>query len=56
MKLEKEYLVNIQGGGLLSGAIISALIKATSTILDLGRNLGSALRRITSKSVCPISN
>ncbi len=56
MKLEKEYLIKIQGGGILSGAVISALLKSVGTILDLGRSLGSAIRRISAKNVCSISN
>ena len=55
MKLEKEYLLTVQGGA-ISAAIITALFKGIGTIVDLGRSLGSAIRRLTSKSVCPISN
>lgn len=55
MKLEKEELLQVQGGG-ITGTVITALLKGVGTILDLGRSLGSAIRRLTTKNVCPISN
>ncbi len=55
MKLAKEELLEVQGGA-ISAAIVTALLKGVGIIVDLGRNLGSAIRRLTSKNVCPISN
>ena len=55
MKLGKEELLNIQGGG-LTGTLITALLKGVGTVFDLGRSLGSAFRRIIGKNVCPIRN
>lgn len=55
MILEKEELLDIQGGG-LTGTLITALLKGVGTVFDLGRSLGSSLRRIIGKNVCPIKN
>ncbi len=55
MELKKEELLNIEGGINLSGTLISAFTKIITTILDVGRSLGSALRRISSGMVCPLS-
>lgn len=54
MRLEKEELLLVQGGG-LTGTLISSILKGVETILDLGRNLGSAIRRFKYNNVCPIS-
>ena len=56
MILEKESLIKIEGGGLLSGTVLNALIKGVGTILDLGRSLGTALRRLKTGNVCPVKN
>ena len=54
MILEKETLIKVEGGGILSGTVLNALIKGISTVLDLGRSLGTAIRRLTSGNVCPV--
>lgn len=51
--LKNEELKNIQGGG-LSASLITALVRAVNGLLDLGRSLGSAIRRIQSGSVCSL--
>lgn len=56
MELTKEQLIQVQGGGWLTGTVLSALIKGVGTIFDLGKSLGSAIRRISAKSVCSISH
>ena len=53
MQLEKKELLNIIGGG-LTGTIINAIIKGATTVVDFGRNIGSAIRRITFGKLCPI--
>ena len=55
MKLEKQELLTIQGGS-ITGSLITAILKGVGTVFDLGRSLGSAIRRIKYKNVCPISN
>lgn len=43
--LEKEELLQIVGGINITGTLINALYKGINTIMDIGRSLGSAIRR-----------
>ena len=54
MKIEKKELMLIEGGASISGTLLNAIAKLGSTILDAGRALGSALRRLSSNKICPI--
>ena len=51
IELNSKELMNIDGGG-FTAAFLNAASRAISTLLDLGRNLGSALRRTFSRSIC----
>lgn len=51
MKLQETELYNISGGA-ISAALINAIARAVSTVLDLGRTVGTAIRRIYSKNYC----
>ena len=53
MKLNKEEMLTIDGGGITS-AMLNAISKAIYTVYDLGRQTGSALRRLLKKMYCPI--
>ncbi len=48
MKLKKEELISIVGGSITT-QMINSFVKLVSTLLDLGRTMGSALRYATSK-------
>ena len=52
-KLNNYELMNITGGG-ISGTLINSIIKGINLILDISRALGTAIRRIGSKSICKI--
>lgn len=52
-ELTKEEAVQIYGGVNLSGTIVTAFLKGIDIVLELGRNLGSAIRRIQDHNVCP---
>lgn len=54
-KIEEIELENIIGGASISGALITAIYKAISPILDAGRALGSALRRLSTNNMCTCS-
>lgn len=54
-KLTKNEMLNLYGGGTITGAFLSSLIKGINTILELGRSLGSAIRRGTGGRMCSIS-
>lgn len=54
-ELNKQELLNIEGGELkISGTLISSLTRGINAILDLGRSLGTAIRRIGSNNVCSL--
>ena len=52
--LKCDELLNVSGGSNISGTLINALAKGVSTIYDIGRSLGTAIRRIGSNNICPI--
>lgn len=54
MKLNNNDLLKIEGGVSISGAIVNAFVKGINTILDLGRSLGTSLRRIRDGKICDI--
>jgi hypothetical protein len=51
MKLKEEELYKIQGGA-VTATLLNALSRAASTILEIGRSVGSAIRRAYSKNYC----
>lgn len=48
IKEEKEYM----GGAGISAALINAFSKGFTTFTDIGRYLGSSIRRIFDKNFC----
>ena len=50
--MEDRELVNVVGGAKLSGSVISALVRAYNMALELGRSLGSYLRRKRDNMEC----
>lgn len=52
MKLETKELQNIVGGA--NATYINAIVRGVNTLLDIGRSLGSAIRRLTSGNICPL--
>ena len=53
MNLNKEEMLKIDGGAFTS-AMLNAITKAINTIYELGRQTGSAVKRLIKKSHCPI--
>lgn len=53
-ELSKEELKQIYGGA-ISATLFNAFIRGINTFLEVGRSLGSAVRRLISKDVCPTS-
>ena len=51
MELSKKELNEINGGG-MSGAIISSVIKCISLIYEIGRSIGSSIRRMSTRRYC----
>ena len=53
IELNKEELLLIEGGK-TSAALINSVVRGASYILELGRSLGTAIRRITSRKTCSL--
>lgn len=53
MELEKQELLTIIGGA-ISGTLLNSLVRGINAILDLGRSLGTAIRRLGTNSICQI--
>ena len=53
MELKKEQLKNIEGGTSLTSAMLNAISKAVNTLYELGKQTGSAIRRIIKNNYCP---
>lgn len=53
MKLEKQELMMIRGGVNITGTMISSFVRCLDIMLDIGRSLGSAIRRMSENSICP---
>lgn len=51
MELKNNELVNIIGGS-ITGSLMAGFSKVANSILEIGRNLGSALRRMFKKKYC----
>lgn len=54
-KLNNKELLNINGGAsLISASFINAASRAIETIFEIGRSLGSSIRRAFNGSYCSI--
>jgi len=51
---DSQELMLIIGGFNLTGTIVNAFLSTGKFIYSLGQSFGSAIRRIGSKSVCPV--
>ena len=53
MEIKENEMKKIKGGGLTS-AWLNAISKAVNTLYELGKQTGSAIRRIVKNSYCPV--
>lgn len=51
MKLNQEQLKEIYGGD-ISGTLLSSMVKGITILLELGRSLGSSIRRMVEHNIC----
>ncbi|MDD3341102.1 MAG: hypothetical protein PHN72_02750 [Bacilli bacterium] len=49
--LNKEELLEIKGGA-ITGTYINAVVKGIEALLEVGRSLGTAVRRWVEGSIC----
>jgi bacteriocin-like protein len=54
MQVLNDYELKNIIGGAISGTLINSIIRGLSLIIDLGRALGSAIRRICGNKICKI--
>lgn len=52
MELSKRELLSITGGISITAALLTAFVRGASTFFDIGRSLGSSLRRFYTGNVC----
>ena len=53
-KLKRNELMNVDGGKSSNSALLNSVTNAVKVVLDLGRSLGSSIRRIGSNNLCPV--
>lgn len=51
-KLDNKELYNIVGGVKFSASLLSSIVKGVNIILELGRSVGTAIRRIQTGKLC----
>ncbi len=52
--INKEELKLIRGGLNITGTLINSFARAIETLMDVGRSLGTAIRRSIYGGICPI--
>lgn len=53
-RLKSNDLIKIYGGdSLISSALLNAITKGLDALLEIGRSIGSAIRRMYDKNLCP---
>jgi len=52
VELNNQELMNIEGGAGLTATFLNAISRTISTLMEVGRNLGSAIRRTISGNIC----
>jgi len=53
-KIDGKKLDRIVGGDSVSGTVIRAFTDVIELLVDAGRGIGSAIRRIAEGNVCPL--
>lgn len=53
-KIEVSELDNIIGGDSISGAVINAFTNIIKVLMDAGRSVGSAIRRVAEGNLCSL--
>lgn len=53
--LQKQELLQVTGGAFkITASFVNAIARLGSTIMDIGRSVGSAIRRASGGKMCPI--
>lgn len=54
MEIIKEEELKTTIGGAISASMISAVVRGINSLLDLGRSVGTAIRRLRSGKICSL--
>lgn len=54
MKLTNDELKMIKAGAGISASFLNSIIKGFNSFMDIGRYLGSSIRRLVGGSSCPL--
>lgn len=52
--LEKDELLQVVGGISITGTLLNSICRGINSIMDVGRSLGTAIRRIGCRKMCPL--
>lgn len=52
--IDEDVLYRIDGGLSLSGSLINSFTDGIETIMNVGRSLGTAIRRMISGNLCKV--
>lgn len=54
-KLNKNEMLSVSGGSFnITTTFLTVLIRGVNSFMDVGRSLGTAIRRVSSNKVCPL--
>ncbi len=53
-KINKEQMKKVTGGFNITASFITALVRGINSVMDVGRSLGTSIRRATSGKFCPL--
>ena len=54
VKLEKEEMLNVEGGSSITGSMLTAIYKTIELIYTIGESLGTYIRRQVENKMCDI--
>ena len=55
IKLDNNELMDIKGGNIAyTATMINAICRVVDIIFEVGKNIGSSIRRSSENSVCPL--
>lgn len=54
-ELNDKELLQIYGGVNISGTLIKSFTSAITIVLEIGKSLGTSIRRIANNSICAIN-
>ena len=53
-EIESKELVDITGGETVTGTLVSAVTTGIKALCDIGKSLGSSIRRLSTDNICPL--